>query len=68
LPPAFSEQFAREKQTQWGAFLKTSGITVVPVQFNAVQDLLREFLLPIFQNLRVGHIFTKNWKNSKNWE
>ena len=56
LPPAFSEQFAREKQTQWRAFLKTSGITDIPDQFKVVQDLLREFLLPIFQSLRVGQV------------
>jgi hypothetical protein len=68
LPTAFSEQFAREKQTQWKAFLKTSGITDVPDRFNVVQDFLREFLLPIFQSLRVGNVFTKNWRNSKGWE
>jgi hypothetical protein len=67
VPPAFSEQFAQEKQNQWRAFLKTSGVTDVPDQFNVLQDLLREFLLPIFQSLRVGQLFTKDWKHSKDW-
>ena len=67
LPPAFSEQFARERQTQWGAFLKTSGIMDAPDQFEVVQTHLQEFLLPIFQQLKAGHIFAKMWKNSKEW-
>lgn len=67
-PPAFSEQFAREKQNQWSAFLKTSGVTDLPDQFKVIQDLLRVFLLPIFQSLRGGQLFTKQWKNSKGWE
>ena len=36
VPPAFSKQFVREKQTQWGAFLKTSGIMNAPDQFEVV--------------------------------
>jgi len=56
-PAAFSAQLAREKQSQWVAFLKTSAITDAPDQLESILACLREFISPIFQALCAGRTF-----------
>jgi predicted nucleotidyltransferase component of viral defense system len=53
-PVAFSAHFAREKQNQWMAFIRTSTITNAPDKLETVLVRLREFIMPIFQNLSAG--------------
>ena len=67
-PVAFSEQFAREKQVQWSAFLKTTGVQDAPEHIKSVQERLRKFLLPVFQNLRADKLMDKDWKPDGGWE
>jgi hypothetical protein len=67
-PVAFSAQFAREKQRQWEAFLKTSGITDVPNQIESIQTCLQEFILPVFRSTRAGKKFKKTWNVGGPWE
>lgn len=68
LPPAFSEQFAREKQSQWTAFLKTSAITNAPNQMRIVLTRLQEFTSPIFESIRLKQTFEKKWQAGGLWE
>jgi hypothetical protein len=67
-PAAFSAQFARDKQSQWEAFLKTSAITDAPDQMVLILTCLREFILPIFESTRAEHKFGKKWKAKGPWE
>ncbi len=66
-PAAFSAQFAREKQSQWMAFMKTSTITDAPNQLETVLARLREFILPIFQALCAKQTFVKKWAAGGPW-
>jgi predicted nucleotidyltransferase component of viral defense system len=66
-PAAFSVQFARDKQTQWSAFLKTSAIMNAPDQLEMILSCLREFILPIFQSARLAQKFTWEWKAGGLW-
>ena len=67
-PAAFSAPFGRDKQSQWEAFLKTSGITDAPDQLQTVLNCLREFILPIFESTRAEQKFGKKWKAGRPWE
>ena len=67
-PAAFSAQFARDQQSQWRAFLKTSGITDAPDQLEVVLICLREFIDPVFESSRAGRKFEKRWKAGELWE
>jgi hypothetical protein len=67
-PAAFSAQFAREKQSQWVAFLKTNAITDVPDRLELILNRLQEFILPIFQSTLTGRKFEKKWKVGGPWE
>ena len=67
-PVAFSAQFAREKQSQWRAFLTTSAIMDVPDQLELILTCLQEFILPIFQSSHAGRKFGKKWKAGGPWE
>jgi predicted nucleotidyltransferase component of viral defense system len=67
-PAAISTQFAREKQNQWMAFLKTSAITDAPDQLELILACLQEFILPIFQDFCAGRIFVKKWNAGGPWK
>ena len=67
-PVAFSAQFAREKHSQWRAFLTTSAITEAPDQLELILNCLQEFILPIFQSSHAGRKFGKKWKAGGPWE
>ena len=66
-PAAFSAQFAREKQGQWNAFIRTSDIPDAPGQLIIILAYLQEFILPIFQELCAGRIFGKKWNAGGTW-
>jgi predicted nucleotidyltransferase component of viral defense system len=67
-PLAFSRQFADEKQSQWEAFLKTNLIMDVPDQLEIILNLIRQFTLPIFENIRAETKSMKMWKKGMGWE
>jgi predicted nucleotidyltransferase component of viral defense system len=67
-PVAFSEQFAREKQNQWSAFLATSSIADAPDSLEIILDSLQGFILPILQSTQTGHKFRKKWKPGGPWK
>lgn len=66
-PIAFSEQFAREKENQWRAFLMTSTVADAPDQLELILSCLQEFILPIFQSTQAGQNFGKKWKVGGPW-
>jgi len=67
-PVAFSAQFAREKQSQWMAFLKTSVIPDAPDRLELILSCLQSFILPIFQSTLAGRKFGKKWKAGGPWK
>jgi predicted nucleotidyltransferase component of viral defense system len=67
-PVAFSEQFAQEKQGQWRAFFLSSDIKDAPEQFEVVLVCLREFILPLFRDLRIEQSFGKVWTPRGPWK
>jgi predicted nucleotidyltransferase component of viral defense system len=67
-PAAFSAQFAREKQSQWRAFLKTSAILDAPDQLELILNCLQEFILPLFKSTYAGQLFGQKWKAGGPWE
>jgi len=67
-PVAFSVQFAREKQGQCSAFLKTSAITDAPDQLETVLAFLQIFILPVFQSTLTKQKFVKMWKPGGPWK
>jgi hypothetical protein len=67
-PTAFSAQFAREKQSQWKAFLKTNGIVDGPDQMEILLDHLRSFVLPIYVTSKADKIFKKVWNPGGPWK
>ena len=66
-PDAFSEQFSREKQRQWRAFLTTGDIIDAPDQLELILTCLQEFILPIFKSSHAGRKFRKQWKAGGPW-
>jgi Nucleotidyl transferase AbiEii toxin, Type IV TA system len=67
-PAAFSAQFAREKQRQWEAFLKTGSITDAPAQFELVLADLQEFILPVLKGMCEGRKPRRKWKAGGPWK
>jgi predicted nucleotidyltransferase component of viral defense system len=67
-PVAFSEQFAREKQSQWKAFLATSFIEDAPDSLAIIIGRLQGFILPILQSIQTGQKFRKKWKPGGPWK
>lgn len=54
----------RQKQTQWGAFLRKSGIDA-PEDFAEIGDLLRTFLLPVLSAAGAGASHSKRWRGGR---
>jgi predicted nucleotidyltransferase component of viral defense system len=58
-PIALSARFAREKQSQWKAFLMTNTFTDAPDQLELVLECLQKFILPVFRSSHTGLKFGK---------
>jgi hypothetical protein len=63
IPTALSEDFAasRDKQRQWSAFLKRTGLDNVEIKLLQVVSELREFLLPPLFGPVHRESFDKSW-------
>jgi len=64
---AFTNAFAKTKQTQWQAFHKRLGQDHLPASFEEVVDALRAFLTPISQHLSYGESMPARWIASGPW-
>jgi hypothetical protein len=69
LPVALTPEFAalREKQTQWRAFLKKSGLASAPGDLGEVTDRLAQFLEPVIHAARTGTPLAQTWKPGGPW-
>ena len=66
-PIVFSEYFSLlpEKQKQWQAFLKRTGIIDTPNDFSVVISGIKKFLLPIYEALVNKTAFSGQWNKEK---
>jgi hypothetical protein len=67
-PPAFSKDFAQEKQRQWTAFLKTEVVSEAPEQFVLATKRIQEFARLIFEAILEGRELRGNWVANQGWK
>jgi predicted nucleotidyltransferase component of viral defense system len=62
-PTCFTSDFARNptKQQQWGAFVRRSGLSKVPMKFHEIAEAVRIFLQPAAAAVRKGEPFQGRW-------
>jgi hypothetical protein len=66
--PALTDDFARERQKQWGIFLTRNKIEQDRNKsFVVVVNQLRLFLLPVLQAIADNAVFDKNWIAGSGW-
>ena len=68
LPEGLRGEFARMKQSQWQAFLRTSELGEAPQDFATVLEELREFLWPALQAIGNGEEMQKGWQAPGPWQ
>jgi len=68
LPEALGNEFARIKQSQWQAFLRTSEVGEVPQDFATVLKTLREFLWPVLSATGEGRNIQGAWRAAGSWQ
>jgi hypothetical protein len=54
-----------DKQVQWQAFQRRTGIANVPTDFSVVVSAIKRFLLPVYEALVKRESFGEQW-HSKN--
>jgi predicted nucleotidyltransferase component of viral defense system len=66
-PMVFSNDFPllSDKQVQWQAFQRRTGIANVPTDFSVVVSAIKRFLLPIYEALGKKEIFGGRWDSEK---
>jgi hypothetical protein len=69
LPIAFTDEFAqdRDKNIQWGAFLRRIGKASADMSLQQVVTKIRIFLLPVLQALTAGKEFKEIWEPGGPW-
>jgi hypothetical protein len=69
LPIAFTDEFAqdRDKNIQWGAFLRRIGKSSLDMPLQQVVKKTRNFLLPVLQALRARTEFNEVWEPGGPW-
>lgn len=69
IPIAFTDKFAqdRDKNIQWGAFLRRIGKSASILPLRQVVSRIRNFLLPILQTLKAGEEFKATWEAGGPW-
>jgi predicted nucleotidyltransferase component of viral defense system len=68
MPPGLTEEFAREKQRQWTAFLKRINATDEGVRdFSQALGEIRKFVVPLFQAAAQGTAFDLTWLAGGPW-
>ena len=68
-PIAFTDEFAQDgdKNIQWAAFLHRIGKSTQTMALAQVVQKIRNFLLPVLQNLNSGEEFNKIWVPGGPW-
>jgi len=63
FPMVFSNEFplTSNKQEQWQAFQRRTGIYNVPANFSVIVDALKRFLLPVYESLAARKLFASKW-------
>ena len=69
IPVALTTLFAQDtaKQTQWAAFVRRLGPTLITQSLNEITDFLRLFLLPVLNALSRGETYESDWKAGGPW-
>lgn len=68
IPAGLSDAFARDRQTQWAAFLRRIGDAGAGVpSLEIVSQKLREFLLPVLRAANLGTEFYMVWQPGTGW-
>jgi len=64
-PMVFTDEFPLllNKQEQWLAFQRRTGIVNVPVDFPVIIAVIKKFLLPVYEALVNKEIFYNRWEN-----
>jgi hypothetical protein len=65
LTPAFYA--GKEKQMQWGAYLRKARITGAPALLAEVAVKIHQFAMPILAAIADGHAFSKTWQPGGPW-
>ena len=69
LPIAFTDEFAqdKDKNVQWGAFLRRLGKSSVDMPLRQVVIKIRKFLLPVLHSLSARTVFNEVWEPGGPW-
>jgi predicted nucleotidyltransferase component of viral defense system len=70
-PMVFTEAFSLlpNKQMQWQAFIRRSGIANVPEEFSLIVAGIKDFILPVYKSLARKEIFYGKWeKVTRTWD
>jgi len=61
----FTDEFPLllNKQEQWLAFQRRTGIVNVPVDFSVIIAAIKRFLLPVYESLVNKEVFHNHWEN-----
>ena len=64
-PMVFTDEFPLlvNKQEQWLAFQRRTGIVNVPVDFPVIITAIKKFLLPVYESLVNNEGFHNRWEN-----
>jgi len=62
-PMVFTDDFPLlpNKQVQWKAFQRRTGIANVPTEFAVVVAAIKRFLFPVYEALVKGEMFDRQW-------
>ncbi|MDR1803139.1 MAG: nucleotidyl transferase AbiEii/AbiGii toxin family protein [Treponema sp.] len=65
-PMVFIDDFPLlpDKQVQWQAFQRRTGIANVPADFSVVVSVIKGFLLPVYESLGKKEIFDGRWNSA----
>jgi len=63
-PDIFKQSFITTKQSQWGTFIKKTGLITVPDSFETIIREIEVFLKPVFSTERSVSI----WHAGKGWQ
>ena len=63
LISAESVKLLLNKQKQWLAFQRRTGIDNVPADFPVIIAAIKKFLLPVYESLVNKEIFHNRWEN-----
>lgn len=67
LPVAFSDQFARDKQSQWQAFLRRTRLDLDFKEFDKIINDCKIFLFALLNACATNKQFDKRWQAGKSW-